>query len=184
MQRLFASAPAAQERLRRHYILLAENLEYRFGGALTRAKIKDQVSIKAYAYGDNGYTESQSFDALLPARKWQRASFELPHGTGCGPIRIDPTDMPAIIEIAEIHVSKADDGQLLWQAKDLSGFDEIRFNNEIQVLPRSDHFRLASYGFDPQMVLPEIPGAAPRQSLCVVTPPRREHRTLGHRRIP
>lgn len=166
LERLFASDAAAEEQLRRHYSLLAENLEYRYGAARTRIAMKDQVYIAAYAYGDAGYGESQSVSTVIPAKRWQRITLELSQGSR-GPVRIDPSDRPAIIEIAEIQVRRSGDGHVLQHLSQHSGFGMIQMNGEMEVLPGTDHFRCASYGFDPQIFLPETPHAMPGQPLSV-----------------
>jgi hypothetical protein len=165
MKCLFASNPAEQEKLRRYYVLLAENLEYRSAIQGATAALRHKVSTKVYVFGDAGYRETQSALAIVPAKRWQRVTFELPHGMGNGPIRVDPLDMPGIIDIAEIQLRKADDGQLLWEATKEADFEKLQVNDEVQVLSRSEHFRCVSHGFDPQIVLPAVTGIAPAQPL-------------------
>lgn len=163
---LFGSDTTAQQRLRSHYLLLAESVEYRCG---TRASVsvKEWICLKIYTFGDGGYTEKQSQSALLPPKEWKHISFELPQGQGNGPIRIDPSDVPAIIEVAEIQIRAAEDGRLLWHGQKEAGLSAVEVNRELQVLPGGDHFRCASYGFDPQILLPEFGEATPEQPLYV-----------------
>jgi GT2 family glycosyltransferase/glycosyltransferase involved in cell wall biosynthesis len=108
-----------------------------------------------YAYGRQGYEESESVSAFLPAGLWHQVSFELPNGSGRGPIRIDPADVPAIIDITEIQVRRAHDGKVLWRTRE-AGFNVLRVNSEIQVLSQKDHFLCAAHSLDPQILLPEI----------------------------
>jgi hypothetical protein len=165
MEFLFASNAAEQEKFRRHYVLLAENLEYR--GAINDAHgaLRNKVSMKVYTFGDAGYCERQSAPAIVQAKRWQRVTFDLPHGMGNGPVRVDPLDMPGIIDIAEIQLRKADDGQVLWEATKGPDFEKLQLNDEVQVLSRSEHFRCVSHEFDPQIVLPAVAGIAPGQPL-------------------
>ena len=163
---LFDSEAVAQQALRRHYFVLAESLEHRCGTRAHRSA-KESVCAKLYSFGDAGYSENQSQSAVLPVKQWKHISFELSEGMGCGPIRFDPGDAPAFIEIGEIKVRRAEDGQVLWHAAEGIGFDAIEVNREIQVLSRSDHFRCVSNGFDPQIFFPRIPDAPPKQALYV-----------------
>jgi hypothetical protein len=167
LERLLGSNAAEQEQMRRHYCLLAENLEHRWGIGCAHAESRDRVRMKVYAFSDSGYREDYSVPADIPVQKCQRATFRLPHGVGRQPIRIDPADMPAIVDIAEIRVRRADEGQVLWEATENSGFHTLRVNREIQVLSTTGHFRCACYGFDPQILLPEIAGSVIGEPLSV-----------------
>jgi GT2 family glycosyltransferase len=161
---LFSTDSNVQQTLRSHYVMLAESLEYRCG-TRARVSVKDWVCMKLYPFGDTGYSERCSQSVVLPAKQWKHVSFVLPDGKGHGPIRIDPSDTPAIIEISEIQVRRDGNGDLLWHAAKDVGFGSIQVNAEINVLPGSDHFRCASYGFDPQMLLPDIPSVGAGESL-------------------
>jgi hypothetical protein len=166
IQRLFASDPSVHEQLRQHYVLLAENLEYRYAVANSYSS-GSQVCVTVYTFGDSGYNEHQSQSVLLPLRQWKHISFELPDGSGRGPIRIDPADVPAVIEIAEIQVRAAGDSRVLWQATKETGFSTVQLSPDIEILPGSAHLRCASHGVDPQIILPEIPDAASEQGLWI-----------------
>ena len=127
---------------------------------------QDRVCLKVYAYGRQGHEESQSVSAFLPAGLWHQVTLELPNGSGRGPIRIDPADVPAIIDITEIQVRRAHDGKVLWQTRE-AGFDVLGVNSEVQVLSRKDHFLCAARALDPQILLPEIPDTVLGEPLLV-----------------
>jgi hypothetical protein len=166
LRQLFGLHPAGGEQLRRHYSLLAESLDHKHAAARARINARDYVCVKVYT-GDSGYVESQCVSALIPAKRWQRLKFELPNGSGAGRIRVDPCDVPALIDIAEIRVVRAGDGCVLWQACGSESFHSLEVNSQLRILSVTDHLRCASFGFDPQMLLPELSADDRGQSLCL-----------------
>lgn len=164
---LFASDPELAGQVRRHYSLLAEVIEYRSRLQGQRFRASDAVCIKAYACGPAGYEENTSASALVETGKWHRLTLEVEGGSDHGPIRLDPCETPAIVDLAEIQVRRARDSAVLWRADATSGFEGIQPARDIAVLSRDDVLRYFSYGYDSQLLLPRLEGAGPAETLLV-----------------
>ncbi len=155
MQSLFGAVPVVQHRIRRYYVMLAEQMEYRMRIANGNCQAKERVMVKIYIAGHTGYDEHHTIGAVLPARQWQQLSFDITFDSPLGSIRIDPSDSPALIELAEIRV-RGTDGRVIWEVSGQSGFDTLQTNNEVQVISRGEIWRYFCCGYDPQIILPDI----------------------------
>ncbi len=155
----------SQEQFRRYYVLLSDQLDSRSGLA-PPYNSRSAVWVTVYPFFPPGYGETGAIPALLRTGLWERLTFDLPNGSQ-GPIRIDPVQKPAIFEIAEIRVRRAADGHLLWRASEAGGFNGIKLAGEMVVLSTEKCLRCFSFGFDPQLILPELPREQSAQPLRV-----------------
>jgi hypothetical protein len=159
------SEERSEDKLRRYYVRLSDQLEYPAGLA-TRQNLRNALWVTAYPFVPPGYGETAAFRAPLETGQWERLTFDLPNGSQ-GPIRIDPVQKPAVVEIAEIRVRNAADDSLLWQASETGGFNEIKHAGDIMVMSRENCLRCFSFGLDPQLILPELPPEQSAQALRV-----------------
>ncbi len=160
------SEERSQEKLRRYYLLLSDQLDYRAGLAPSQHS-RSAVWVTVYPMVPPGYGETTAFRALLRTGQWERLTFDLPNGSQ-GPIRIDPVQKPAVVEIAEIRVRAAADDNLLWRAGETGGFNDIKPAGDIVVLSAENCCpRYLSLGFDPQLILPDLPPELSAQPLRV-----------------
>jgi hypothetical protein len=164
---LFGSDSAVAENVRRHYVTAAESVElrHRLGGG--RMAIRDFANVKAYACGPGGYEEKTSVSLQVETGKWHRITLELKSGSGGGPVRIDPCESPAVIEIAEARTRRARDDVTLWQGNQPLGFEGLRPIHEIAILSQSDVLRCFCFGFDSQFLLPELPPGDTSEALLI-----------------
>ena len=153
------------DHVRRHYVMLADIIEFRSRKAEQQLRSKDVVCTKIYPRGPSGYEEPTSESAIVETGKWNRISIELRAGSEAGAIRIDPCDTTAVIDIAEIQVRAPGNGTALWRCDQSSGFDEIELAHDVAILSRSDVLRCFSFGSDPQLILPDL--RCDKEPLCV-----------------
>jgi hypothetical protein len=102
----------------------------------------------------DGYEEGTSVSVPLDLDRWETHRIDLSQGSGCGRIRIDPTDAPGLVEIRGILVRRAIDKAVL---KSWTTPDEIlscSFEDEL-IVAGADPPILISGGADPKLYLPE-----------------------------
>ena len=162
---LFTPESCSEEKLRRYYVGLSDQLEYGVGLAAHQSS-RSPLWVTVYPFVPPGYGETAAFRAPLQTGQWERMTFNLPNGSQ-GPIRIDPAQKPAVVEIGEIQVRNAADGNLLWRASETGGFSEIALAGDIVVLSSENCQRYLSFGLDPQLILPDLPRELSVQPLRV-----------------
>lgn len=169
LKTLFESSESEREWIRRHYVLYAAYLHDTLHPEIKPAKsprvdrrqdVKDpsgmsQPSVQLFPFGAAGYSEDNSFTQPIEVDAWQELLFELPQGTGRGPVRIDPSDCPSLIEIGRITVSSIASGTTIWAAK-ASELRELHFSGSMLLLPSDHACLLLSYGTDPRIALPVL----------------------------
>ncbi len=171
---LFDSSPAMRERIRRHYVLYAGYLD----SILRAEKIPDtsamanveavntpvtldedeitQVIVRVYVFGISGYSEDQGLVQHAEFDKWENLSFILPPGTGPGPLRIDPVDCPAVIEISNISLVNNENNTVIWAAADTVSLGNIQLKGATSFKQDEGVYTLLSYNSDSQLIL-QIP---------------------------
>jgi Methyltransferase domain len=160
-----SSERRSQDTLRNYYVLLSHQLDNRPG--LAPPQNSRSVWVTVYPFVPPGYGETTALSAPLRARQWERLTFDLPNGSQ-GPIRIDPAQEPAALEIAEIRVRAAAGDRVLWRAGEAEGFDEIQPTGDIVALSQENGcLRCFSFGADPHLILPDLPRDATAQPLLV-----------------
>jgi hypothetical protein len=100
------------------------------------------------------YSEQESSTQQIETGAWQALEFQLPKGSGSGPLRIDPADCPCVIELGEISVTNDEMSGRLWSANTPSALRKLGFSNTVTLLPARDKCLLFSFGDDPQVLLP------------------------------
>jgi Methyltransferase domain len=161
---LFTPDSCSEEELRRYYVRLSDQLE-NIPGLAPPQNFRSSVWVKVYPFVQSFYAETAAVGALLRTDQWEWLAFDLPDGSQ-GPIRIDPGQEPAVIEIAEIRVRAAAGDKLLWRAGDAQGFDGIQAAGDLVVLSQEGGcLHCFSFGVDPQLILPDLPRDVSAQPL-------------------
>jgi lipopolysaccharide biosynthesis protein len=119
-------------------------------------------TLQVFSPAADGYTEAESFRGRVRAGTWQRffCALEPRAQSGALPIRIDPFDAQAIIEIAGITLRSAADGSILWRARTPESFQTVQVSGTSQALSDPRVLKIFSYGDDPQIYLPQGEGDA------------------------
>jgi SAM-dependent methyltransferase len=114
--------------------------------------------IQIYHPQCEGYLEEKSQKVPIRINEWQHVSIELPLGLQHGPLRIDLSNCPALIDLRGITIRSAFDHQILWTANGsdlramIAGGTLTQLGTELS----NGACRFFSYGFDPQLYLPRL----------------------------
>jgi len=152
---LFGGSPSVCEEVRSRYIVYASHIENLLGHAPV-------VAVQVFPFGVTGYSEATSMIQQMEAGTWNTLVFELPEGSGHGPLRVDPVRAPSFVEIGDILIHSRSSGELLWSSPALSGARSLVAAGSAAVLPSEDGSFLISFGDDPQLMLtipPDMQGA-------------------------
>lgn len=150
---LMAADAARQAQIRRYYSLCSlpdSNSLF----AETRVQV-------FYCLGDD-YREADSSSVYVESGQWTRVSMELPAGVGKKALRLDPSDKPAVVEIPEIVIRSTLDGSCLWQLQETG---DIQIEGTAAGIQNAKRLLVFSYGNDPILMLPDLPGEAFQQPL-------------------
>lgn len=104
------------------------------------------------------FHESHSASAGLAMGKWRRVTIDLPWGVGdaTAPIRFDPANCAALIDIAGIALRANATNEVVWRANRRTGLSDLRVAGTARRLPHNRLLRIVSYGEDPQVYLPDF----------------------------
>jgi hypothetical protein len=113
--------------------------------------------LQVFANKGSGYNETDSMCQKIGRNKLSKLSFahiERLYSPGRFPLRIDPINMPAILQIFNIRIVRDTDSALLYAAE--SGADFVKLNFSDGLISRVYGFALflVSPGPDPQIYLP------------------------------
>ena len=154
---LFTADPLLQGHLRRYYALSAAELEWKYDLATRLLKPKDdEYLLQVFRPTAQGHTEEQSRTVKLTVGDWQRQTIELLSGFSQGSLRIDIANRPCVIDLRGITIRSSVDHRVLWTAG--PGLPEVAAGGTlIRLVHEEDNgaVRFLSYGFDPQLYLPE-----------------------------
>jgi SAM-dependent methyltransferase len=105
-----------------------------------------------------GYLEEKSQNVPIRINEWQHVTIELPLGLQHGPLRIDLSNCPALIDLRGITIRSAFDHQILWTANGSDLRTMTAGGTLTQLGPELSNgaCRFFSYGFDPQLYLPRL----------------------------
>lgn len=112
------------------------------------------------------YSEENSISTDLTLGEWHDLRLEMPCGMENGPLRIDPVDCCAVVDIKELTLRECSDDTLIVRlanneiAKVAVGGTSIR-------LPDEGLLRLFSYGNDPQILVSFDSFAVPKEPLAL-----------------
>ena len=159
LQTLFRGSPDLKTSTRRLYEVYASHLENEFasqpGNAISR---KPSTNITVYTFArEDGYSEDRKVIHSVGFGRCHTLVLTLQNGNGAGPLRIDPGELPCVIEIESITLTDRDSASLLWAASDKVSLDSMTCSGSATQLPMPSGFWVFSYGDDPQLYLPPIP---------------------------
>jgi len=113
---------------------------------------------------DGHYDSSLQTSTVVPIEKWTRVRMPLEHPSDGGPLRIDPCDCPAIIEIASIALRRG--RAIEWRAPG-SALDNVSLGGDAVRVGVGRTLKIRSVGNDPMLFLPpEAPVASPLVLVC------------------
>jgi hypothetical protein len=114
------------------------------------------VRLEVFHPVEEGYRATESQMRYFRSHHWKLLTVDLPgrKEKSDRPLRIDPATYPALVEIAEITLRRADTGEILWIARMPADYDEFEIAGTASRLPHDKHLRILSFGGDPQLVLP------------------------------
>ena len=164
LEYLFAGSPDIAEEIRRRYVIYSSHLE----NLLKPTKIESsdqkdfrastEVRVQVFPFGSTGYSEETGLLRKTTTGVWDTLEFELPQGLGDGPLRIDPSNEPSLVQIREMFLSAHPTGELVWNVAE-HGKDAVRIDGTAILLPSDDALLVSSFGNDPQIVLPVLSDA-------------------------
>ena len=97
------------------------------------------------------YSAENSKRTVVPIGRWARIRVPLEHSSEGAPLRIDPCDRPAIIELAWAAVRR--NGQTIWSAR-RNGLDALSTGGDASRINLGRVLTIRSRGIDPIFFLP------------------------------
>ena len=167
---LFDSSPILRERIRRHYVLYASHLENTIRPGPQSPDIPAHAAnarVQVFLAQSDGYSEVATMIQTVEAGQWNRLTFNLPTGTGGGPLRIDPADCPCVIELDRISIIEVESGNVLWSAEDPAALRSLAYSGSAALLDQEERCLLFSYGDDPQLQLPPVSDEGKQVSVTI-----------------
>lgn len=155
---LFGESDEMKAHLRRFYELCSTELDCR-----RRANDRQNehpgnfARLQVFVPGEGSYSEERSHSVDVAVGAWQRVDVDLVYGVK-GPLRLDLTDRPAVIEVAGLVIRTLLDDSVLWTANGndccsfLVGGTAVRLG----VGPIRTACWFFSFGSDPQLFLPDL----------------------------
>ena len=101
----------------------------------------------------DGYSETSSVVTSVRSNNWTTVQFDIPFPAG--PLRLDPANRRATIEIADLVVESRSTSSILWRLGP-DQMNEINCAGTAIRLPDEDRLLVVSYGNDPQLYLPVL----------------------------
>ena len=167
---LFDSSPILRERIRRHYVLYASHLENTLRPGPQIPDIPAHAAnarVQVFLAQPEGYSEVATMIQTVEAGQWNKLTFNLPTGTGGGPLRIDPADCPCVIELDRISIIEVESGNVLWSAEDPAALRSLAYSGSAALLDQEERCLLFSYGDDPQLQLPPVSDEGKQVSVTI-----------------
>lgn len=113
-------------------------------------------TVQLYPYGNFGYSEETSLKETVEVAHWKTVSFMLPEGAGEGPLRLDPSPFPSIIEIASAEISNADSGKTVWTMNEAAECGHLKAAGTAYQISAGRIPVFFSSGFDAQLLFPQV----------------------------
>jgi hypothetical protein len=100
------------------------------------------------------HIESESIQSPFVPGEWAHHVVTLPAGSPAGPIRIDPSAFPCLVEIGSVSLRKAGDSEALtsWSGQELHA---LQCSGQLRRVPGTAAVFI-SFGDDPQLILPDL----------------------------
>lgn len=163
LRELFSSSKENQERIRRYYSLCADHLELEHRLSVSRAIDAGQSQVQVITMGGEGRGEHK-LTQIVDTGRWTNVFIRLADGPGDKPIRIAPASRAGIVDISGIVLRKAE-GRTVWSWNSPEKMEAFRIEGTAYQLPSHDTLRILSFGGNPQMILPDLPGVDANEPL-------------------
>jgi hypothetical protein len=155
LEALFDSCNAYKEHIRNFYSLCALKLEQQH-----YSKTGVRIAAQAFPYGLDGYSAETAINSDVVSDTWQQLAIEIGPGIGNGPLRLDPSDRPGLIDIASIALRSPSGDETYWSAASTE-ISSLSTGGTLMRLKGAEDLgfcRFLSFGPDPQLFLPSLNG--------------------------
>ena len=164
MTRLFESSPQVREDIRRHYVIYASHLENAIGRMPSipapQPATPSDIHVEVFPCINAGHPWEFGQIRTMPAGSWNTLTFEFRDPSINGPLRVDPSYGPSLIEVGEIRISSVGTGDLVWKSEPSS--DNPRFHvGGTAVGHPSNPSLIIGFGDDPLFLLDTVEVHAP-----------------------
>lgn len=166
LRALFSGSPSEHTFLQHYYSTLADALAWEQRSRFLQPD-RSFTSLQVFPCLRGGYEELTSVTVPLKLNQWVTHSVELPQGSGCGRVRIDPTDAPGLVEIRGIFLRRPVDNFVLRSWTTPIQILSCAFDSELIVAAEADPPLLISTGSDPKLFLSQDEGVSLDQPLIV-----------------
>lgn len=166
---LFNGSPKYKDHIRKFYASAALTLAYEHDCGNRPSSASGGILAQVYPFMD-GYSAETSVGQEVASGKWERVSIELPNGLGNGPLRIDPAEQPAVIDISALALRRPLDGEILWSVNRYADLALLQVAGTLSLLSpvsNQEFCRYVSFGADPQLFLPKLDAAQFDQPLVL-----------------
>jgi hypothetical protein len=161
LRRLFGANAAEKKRINEYYVTAAAALAlWRAAGNRTaESELTAPLRIQIFADQGAGFSEAAAMSSTLAPRGWQTIRFDHierlrpKHGR---PLRIDPVDRPALINISSIKIIRGADEALLYSAESAADFQQIKVSDGLLKHEEEGTLLLIATDADPQLFLPAL----------------------------
>jgi hypothetical protein len=145
------AAAAAQ-----YYEALSARLQDRFYRTelLKRVVPRGRCAVQMFFRTRGPYCEANSITHVIESDEWRRLNFEVPLQALAFPLRLDPADRPAMIEISEISILRKNSPELLWGWRSGDVAPAFTAAEDLRVISTRGGIMVVSIGVDPQLYLP------------------------------
>jgi glycosyltransferase involved in cell wall biosynthesis len=119
----------------------------------------DQITMTVYSSDESGYSEERSTRVTYLRDRWSHLDIALQLGLGAGSLRLDPLTAMGLIDVAALTIRSAISNEVLWRANGGGDLATVHISGSAVRIPHPHLVRVLSYGDDPQIYLPNFPGA-------------------------
>jgi len=151
---LFSGSASERLFLQHYYSTLADAMAWEQRSSFVQSD-RSAIRLQVFPCLSGGYEEATSVTVPLRLNRWETHSIELSQGSGCGRVRIDPTDAPGLVEIRGIFLRRPVDAAVLKSWTTTGEILSCAFDDELIVAADADAPILISAGSDPKLFLPE-----------------------------
>jgi hypothetical protein len=109
------------------------------------------ATFELFFASDGVYGGPRHTRTLIPLGKWTRLRISLTHTSEGAPLRIDPCDQPAVVEIA--YLALRDGRDIKWRARG-KALSALPVGGDAVTLSSERTWKIQSRGNDPQFFLP------------------------------
>jgi hypothetical protein len=152
---LFNSSPSDRAFIATYYADIARMVEMEHELAES-ARAIDNSFLTVYPHVNGEYTEARTVISQVIPGDWAHYVLELPQGSPTGPIRIDLTNFPCVIDVSEIVLRSTSNGLIVAEWKTCRELGTLRCGGHLRPIPKDEPVAFLSVGVDPQLYLPDL----------------------------